>query len=349
MYKHFLKYFIFTFITINTIILSVNIVIDSDSLISGKKLDKIINELNNGNPLGDINYHHHRIFIEKFILSQSDNISTIILGSSRSAQLQEKIFKDKFGKVLNCSIPGASFGDIIAILNIILLNKKISPKNIIWSIDPWIFNKNSELNIRTRDIIGHYHNFIENSNINGAFFSNYPINKNPLLSKLLNMEYTKKNLLTLKRGTKKLFYYPDTIPGKYHVKHPDGSITYPLKETSKIQHLDFNQSTIIGESLLGLRDFDMIKNIDLFNQTILFLKKNGIKLYLILLPYHPQIYTKDLSKIKMVKDVEFFLKKKYEIYGSYNPKKFIDGLHLQKESLADIVSDFFVTPVNERL
>lgn len=288
-----------------------------------------------GNNIAGLENYDERLFQKQVFQNFEVYPETLIIGSSRTMMVQSSMLSNS-NRTFNHSVSGASLEDYIAILGL-YAQKKVLPKKVIFGIDPWIFNKNNRQS-RWLGLSTEY-NFILGE-IRGTA-SQVVIKKDEnKYFQLINFENTKNNFLHFKESHKIKIITDENIDST--IKRADGSIVYPFKtrfqkdtETQKLV-----KEYIVGE-IYSLGNFKELSNIQLFEDFILFLTKNGVTVELFLPPYHPTVYnyfSNNYQYINVLKSEAYLRKfaKKHslKVYGSYNPKEygltshdFTDGMH----------------------
>ena len=152
----------------------------------------MVDYLQEGYNITNLNPYDERIFNKLFIESQTENKEVIVLGSSRS----QLINKNTIGcnNLINNSVTGATFEDIIALFNV-YENKNIHVDKIILEISPWILNDNNE---QSRWIVleDEYNFFLRK--LNASTKSKNKVYINPRYKELLSFEYFQESIKYLR-------------------------------------------------------------------------------------------------------------------------------------------------------
>lgn len=142
------KYFFLTLLIISLLISSViHFNYKVDSLGKTRKLERGMTKIffQNKNVEWSKNIKERWVkksFIEKGL---KEPVDLLITGSSRIMQIDSSFFPTK--KIFNAGVSGAGLEDQIAFINI--YQKKFGlPKEVIITVDPWIFNKGSDTRYR---------------------------------------------------------------------------------------------------------------------------------------------------------------------------------------------------------
>ena len=97
-----------------------------------------------GHNVANIGNYDERLLQKDIIQNDQRQIDIIVLGSSRSMQINSQTINDIFQDQIffNHAVSGASVEDYIAILDL-YLEKNALPSTIIIGVDPWILNSNN--------------------------------------------------------------------------------------------------------------------------------------------------------------------------------------------------------------
>ena len=263
------------------------------------------------------------------------NPDVLVIGSSRLMQVSSSSIEDN---VFNLSVSGASVEDLITFS--VLALQKFTPKRIYLSADPWLFNENSGQN-RWETIKDDYEealkiitmpnvakaNFHKTNKINNNFAFN--------LYKKVNINYSQS-------------YITNINSGLYDKMQQDGKRIY----NSTFENLSLNEirsgfKNTISYSMANYK-FSQ-KYFHYYEKLIDFLNYRKIEIFLVLPPYHPELY-KIISneKYKFITTENIFYKiakdKSVSIIGSYNPDKcnciaidFYDGMHPRSDCINNIL------------
>ncbi len=319
-----------------------NYKIDSLGLLKETTYDKIGKELSNGKIIAGLGNIDERIFRKKQIEHLKNDVEYIAIGSSRTMQLRKNMFlNDGINNFQNYSVSGASIEDYIALIQVHKNKFNQLPKNIIFGLDSWIFNKNSSQTryLSLKDEYLQFMKILNMTKINQQTRSK--------LSYLLSLDYAKENRKYYKKNKNKkvenlTYYIVDTIEVDAALKMPDGSIYYPYKNRfPNFDEVEKIAKSYAQGSVYSLERYEEISNIEIFEKLITYLKNNGVNVYFYLTPYHPITYDILVSKekYKIIDEVEIYVKEfakqnNIKVVGSYNPhmlnlknEHFFDGMH----------------------
>jgi hypothetical protein len=272
-------------------------------------------------------------------------IDTIILGSSRSMELRSRMFDggDKGKGFFNHSVSSASLEDYIAIIGLYKGVRKCIPGKVIIGVDPWIFNKDSELNL-WQSISAFYESVV--SEMYGRETKSKAASSVVKYRQLITWDYTIANMNSvLAPSGRKRFYIVSSIDTDDYLREPDGSLHYPYKfrfrensEVEKEAGAFYTNSPVYSRV-----KFHSLSNTQLFEDFIGYLREHGVEVILFLPPYHPLTYglLANKDEYKVIKEVEKYLRSYalchgIKLLGSYDPQRcklkgadFFDGMHLR--------------------
>ena len=345
-------WFVFGFASIFLIGLF-NYVVDSFGLISKNSyLDKAAKELANGKIVAGLKNFDERIFRKKIIENLQDPPQWIAIGSSRIMQLRKRFFLENNQTFQNLAVSGASLEDYMALIQVYKNHFKKLPKNIIFGIDPWIFNKYNGQN-RYLSLVNEYNQFLQtigynNKKIKKNIFNNY--------IKLLSIEYLKENIKFIINNVNnelKGYYIVNSINIDDYLREPDGSIQYPYRERYPNKEQVIKKAIAYGKPpIYSLLNFKNMSNLLIFERFINYLLEHNVKVYFCLPPYNPLAYNSIIKHYPIIINVEYYLKSfanKHNILviGSYNPydinltiDDFFDGMHTLDSAYIKLFSYF---------
>lgn len=302
--------------------------------------------LDNKTIAGLKNYNEHKLN-EFLIVNRKNKIDTIALGSSRIMLLRKTHLSLEGRPFFNHGLSGAVIEDYIAILGIYKKKKGYIPKNVIISVDPWIFNVNND-NLNWKRLINYY-SYLFKKIRNTEYENSTSINKKYL--QLINYEYSISNIDKI-YSNKIDYYITDSVNIDDSLISSDGSIYYPFDvRYPNIDDIKKNAINAGTYNVYRFKYFNKMSNKKLFKSLIYYLKENNINVTFVLFPYNPITYDLLINnpKYDIIVDVEDFLidyakKENIQLLGSYNPyindfkvNDFSDGMH----SLESVVKDLF--------
>ena len=281
-----------------------------------KEIARIIGE---GNHVTNISNFDERLLQEELITNLEYSPDIVIIGSSRSMQLNKDFFPGHH--IINNSVSGASLEDLIAIYQIYKENDKL-PEQMFLGIDPWTFQKDDK-RARWKSIESYYNSF---------FNKNDQANHFPY-KQLISLSYFQNSLKLL----------PQKITGNnkpvstHNFKNigitrlNDGSIVYgknrrnvSVEEVRKSARLWIGNGMITRYENFHTISQDKWKEFEIFINEI---DKKEIKINFILSPFHPMVYEEMVRKFDVIEVLESEIRtyannNNIEIIGSFNPEVF---------------------------
>jgi hypothetical protein len=295
--------------------------------------------IQSGHYVTNVENFEDRIF-QKIICSTPEyNPTTVMLGSSRTLMISSDLIGEK--RFFNHSVTGASLYDLIAIYQLIKnTNRKITRVYI--GIDPWIFNE--KYNSKRWLVLSKY--YYQSSG-----------HKIPVLSEFLTQCC---DLFSFSYFQASIFKIPGKMLGKETpkmtgqkfnlkgTKLPDGTLIYGasyIESTS--DQIEKRVKDFLVNNVYGMESYNRVsdKMFNEFKSMVEDMCARKIEVIFILVPYHPEIWTKISQTKPVVNEVEklvMTLANQFgvKIYGSYNPNKlnlsssyFYDGMHCKESGI----------------
>ena len=317
------------FVTNTALYLSIFLVISlyfyfttKHNLITDYTAKKFVRAFNQNNlVLKDEMCEDRRAVYQNIVLHKNQHFNTVFIGSSRIMQLGKYT---GINNALNLGMSGANFNDIEYVYRFVKANN-IHYDTLVFDINPWTVCPS-----------------IENRQIQ---FNNYEIFK-LFLKDVFTFNYSKKDIqyaLTTKENTFRIANFSDVENPDNFIKFRDGSIKQitlgPNKRRGRI--------STFCQDLYLLKKFYFIDSV-LFNKTknLIESEMSNSCVYLIMSPFHPSLFDKRKSDIR-VKNLDVLENKtrhefndKIHIIGSFNPNNlnfndsnFVDGFHLIEQSI----------------
>ena len=320
--------------------------------------EKIISSFENGKNMIISENYSDRTLIKKIILETDISSPTIVMGSSRGAQISS----DMLGTpLLNTSVTAAALEDLAAIWQMYLDSGKADElENVVISIDPWIFNaNNNEARYQT-----YYYNYAK------QFYSSCGLDLNTknvlrdpgIWTNCVSVAYFQASIKDLpKRATQDpmdLFVETDMVQSmNTPVLRSDNSYVYPMNYEFAEQTAVYDRVSL---ALRGIVDtFEEAKhpseqNITVFEGLVSSMQSKGINVYFVLSPYNPYVWdamAADRDRYSFIFEVEEYLRSYAEendikTVGSYDPAacgfsygEFMDSLHLNSAATSAMVKD----------
>ena len=281
-----------------------------------------------------------RKFIEGRLSFPLKSVNHIVVGSSRVMQINSEIIGEP---ILNLAVSGASIEDDIAIS--LEAVAKLNAKNVYIAADPWLLNINDNP-VSYKSIDKLYEYWFERAK------ENLPIK--PFIASLDKSAIGRKNNNYFVQLRDKIYKFKHPIPtnnsiGKTAKKAYDGAHIYDNKTSDKNLNLSDNFSQLLKYRMENF-EYDNIAEEKLL-LLINYLKKNNVKVALILAPYHPELY-KLMEQNKPIfvaienKFREIALDHEIKIIGSYDGGKFgckeedfYDGIHPKASCINRLFSE----------
>ena len=283
----------------------------------------------------------------------------IALGSSRTMLLRKAHLHDGNIDFFNHAVAGATLKDYIAIVGAYRAKGRL-PKTVIFSLDPWLFNKDNGL-LEAWKVMDKYYTSmmseLEGVKEKKSLFRDISsrIKKS---TELINLENTMQNWYRLQSGnrlySKAHIRVVDSVGIDDFVREPDGSLHFPyaIRYAKKIEVKGQEDEV----SVKYLRDYREITDRDLFEKLVLFLKNQGTEVVFLIPPFHPSLYRlceKD-SQYAIAFKIETYLQsfaKEHDIpvYGNLDPSRynltgadFSDWIHGQDIVMEKILQNYTV-------
>jgi len=280
---------------------------------------------------------------ERLARSIPPGVETVVAGSSRVMSVSSDVWG---GPVLNLGVSGASIEDIYA-LGLEGLNRT-GARTIVIGLDPWIVNKASGQN-RWRAIEGAY-SYWESAVSDGAPLAlieaeddSNDQSRDSLLLGIFNFVNQGDGALIPEDG------FPELVAKKAQ----DGSIVYNL------DYLDMSEEKISG-GFPSILTYSNMNSFELGNEKlgqlqklVAYLQENGVRVVLLLSPYHPDIYAEIQTSFGGFASAEIAFQVLSEetgadLLGSYDPSvpgcradDFYDGMHPTGECMRKVLQSTF--------
>jgi uncharacterized membrane protein len=340
----YLRIVTFVFLTLCVFGAAIAFIGDSAHLFHSGYEKKIAESLNSNYFVEGVTNYDERL-VQKFRLNSlpiGTELNTIILGSSRTMQISENLFRKR---TINLSVSGAGIEDYIALYH---LAKKFNPKRVVIGVDPWVFNaKNGLVGWKTLS-----DEFLAESANLGSFRGPSIGFKQELWSQLFNITYIRASLRSnLGARLRRMFnasFREDLIVTAVENPsldrdgiRPDGSRIYNLhfaeRSPNEVESSAIQFGTPPFELMSGFQKIDPACW-SLFKKFILDVRSRS-KVLIALAPFHPSSYKMILPLVPTVHEVEQRIREftgdnGILIVGSYDPERvncdkvdFLDGLH----------------------
>lgn len=298
-----------------------------------------------GNFVTNISNYDNRIFQKELINRMNSAPELLVLGSSRTMQINSTYFPDY--SFFNSSVSGASIEDIVALFQI-YKERNILPKKIIIGIDPWLLNENNG-QTRWKSLEFYYNKYNQQNywSVSTRYLENF--------GELLSLSYFQASI--------------EAIPGKFssssrpmatrqklnrtNTKLTDGSLVYAEGFTNATQdQINAKIDSYINSKVYSIEGFESISD-DIwseFKDFIDALKRENITVEFFLSPYAPIVYDKILKDYPNVVNTEnlvvsFAKANGIKVFGSFDPYSlgfdetyFYDGMHCKEKGVMEILN-----------
>jgi hypothetical protein len=289
--------------------------------------------------------------ISEALIMNADTFDTIVIGSSRSMQIDAEMAGEYY-RFFNFGAVGGDYQDLYGIFYLCVREDKI-PKRVVLCLDPWMFNTDIIDDRSNRDW---YLAFVKGEL---GFEIDYELpNPTARWKALLDISYFQSSVAYYRRDTGNDLI-PSAVPLEdvYHqdstIKMPDGTVVYeeefrnrPLSDISGELYIHTQHANFYSFRVLDYMQPSPELQAQ-FEAYIEYMQARGVEVIFYLPPYAPPIYDVLLEHEEDNRGV--FLTEEYlrtvaaengiEVYGSYNPHSldletadFYDGLHLRPEA-----------------
>lgn len=327
------------------ILVSVNFKIDSANVFNPesfyssvtKNLSKGQNIIFNGN-------WDERLFKKHLLLSNNKyDAPLFVIGSSRAMQINSEMLNTP---ILNIGVSGAALQDYLGFYSMIKTTKKTS--KILLVIDPWVFNKNNGefrwISLKNEMDSYFYQNTLNNPYINQNIYSDRLLN-------LFSFSYLQENIKIIINPKKSYKLTLDNESYSDNIYRYDGSLKYSNKYHSRdTNEIKLQTTKYVQKDIYHMSNFNEIDStviIDFIKQII----KDKNQLFILLMPFNPQIYSELSKKVPNIEKSEDFIYKlgsnlNIPVKGSFNPANldittncFLDAMHLKNNGIQKVMTN----------
>jgi hypothetical protein len=288
----------------------------------------------------------------KITLAELTNRSDcVVIGSSRIMQISSHRKRRSFPvceRIINLGVSGAVIQDHIVLTWLALSKNK--PRKLILGIDPWTFSYGNDERWKIR--------YGEKYSVARMEMDSEGFNRSTSVSRwsnLVNAEYTKRSLNYFISNTKTYFLehavsVDEDLGGETSIVLPDGSLIYSSKYISDAK----------GRAIpVGGNDYkvDGLVNdpraIRLYYKLIMYAKIHGVRVVLMMSPYHHNAWQlKASSAVKVMEATEAIVQKmgnemNVAVIGSFKPDlvgcrsdEFFDLMHPMSSCLAKLTASY---------
>jgi hypothetical protein len=276
--------------------------------------------------------------LAKALTKYAGQYDCVVIGSSHAMQISSfrntKSLTTECTELINISASGASLEDHFVLA---YLSTQAGAKSIVLGVDPWTLTP-----VRDFRWLIYYRDLYEKARI-AVFGADTGIEGTPdqpsKLTNLLNIEYTKRSFLMLKRllvkGALKITHADKTreeVGGEDPIKLPDGSHIYSSGFISQVKN---STISVGGNPYLTDKIVSTERGVREYRELLMWLLKHNITPVLLMTPYHHNVWKspespwEDLNNpnvLAMTKTEKIVLKLGKElgvrVVGSYRPKMF---------------------------
>jgi len=294
-------------------------------------------------------------FLQKYRISleKQRQIEWLVVGSSRAMLVSEPMLGPE---LINLSVSGASVEDLVALLHIGA--NRISPRNILIEIDPWLFNVNNG-QVSWKSLAPEYSLALDELGLGRAGSASSAMASSGAVDKylqLISLDYFKasmKRRLIEGASRPRFFRVPPFVelPAEYVVNRRDGSRVYEResykRSLAEVRASALNDGRPPAYSLAGYQRIspDVLAILD----AVIRKYQSNVKIALLLSPYHPITFKMIADRYPMVNEAEAVVRAlaaKYnlKLVGSYDPAaagcvetEFFDGLHPMDSCIRKII------------
>jgi hypothetical protein len=338
---------------------AINSIIDPAHLFGRSRYEAgIADILLSGKNVANVSNYDERLLQKYFIEGATADKQVIVLGSSRTMQITSNCFPGQ--TFCNYCVSGATLEDDLSIFSIYERKGFIS-KTVIIGVDPWLLNKNND-QARWLSLQNEYLTASKRLGLNAS--NNSSSGKLFTLIKfreLISLPYLKASFQKWRQdleSTSTSYYATNDMEADVPIRLIDGSYSYDYKyrnrNVEEVKRLasDFANSNPI----YSLREFSSLDPAyqNIFETFAKDLHERGIRVILLMIPYHPAVYStiKTDQKYQMVLCAqryfeEFGKREGIEVYGSYDPaicmlteNDFYDGMHPKQSAISKIVKHY---------
>ncbi len=362
MRNHIIHIYIATLVALMALV-GFNWLVDPAHLFSHGKYEMgIAHQLNKGKFIAGVTNYDERLLqlyrlqdLQNPQQTRSSLPDTIVIGSSRSMQIHSGTGVN----ALNLSVSGASIEDYIAILQLV---DSLPFSRIIFSVDPWVFNRNND-QTRWHSICLAWRMGMKEILDQTASEVNCSENK---WQQLVNLSYTMASAKIILSRVRKLekpsgewFEKADDTPEQeLDLIRPDGSRVYnKIFAEIPADNVAAKAKGYGRPPVYALGDFlQLDEETKSLYEKLLHQLRQKKEVVIFLPPYHPNAYPSITDNVPIVKDVESYLrnishKENVEIVGSYDPSKvgcvqeeFFDGMHPKEACVKKIIATIHSNP-----
>lgn len=337
------------FLPIVIAVAAINYYVDPSQLFGNGRLERwMATTMLRGENVANILNYDDRLLQKYYLEDMPTSKDVFVLGSSRSLLVRSADFPAQ--SFYNSSLASASVEDYVAVTQL-LEERDFIPSTMIVEVTPWIFNKNNG-QILWKSLGGEYLRGLTRLNLAVAFSTRLKTLRIGRYAGLFSLPYLQESIRwALIRSA--IHATTETNTGET-IKLSDGSEIYDA-QSQQLSPAEVRKKAIdavaVPYSLTGFEGIDPSLRLQ-FEALITSLQDQGVRVVLLLMPYHPDYYNSLIHKkqYKIISDVEAYLhdfafKNDLEITGSYDPQaagcsadEYYDGLHARESCLLRILA-----------
>ncbi|MEA5050364.1 MAG: hypothetical protein VB021_02710 [Oscillospiraceae bacterium] len=349
---------ILCFLPLFALVVGVNAVVDPANVLrADRTVDAIIAAMDDGRNADGVTDFADRLLMARYIPRMDSAPDTVVLGSSRGAQIDTAIVG---GKLFNSCVSGATIEDVAAIYEIYHQNG-LHPKRYILSVDVWFFDRN-KTDERWQLYTAEYYDAFYREFIDSAYDGDSSVANTSYLE-IFRAGYFQDSVKAIASGSYAAGRMGVVATDKGYTARgmlkADGSYVYPKAYTEADAETVRTRVGFAYDSVVGALEtsggMDPGKTA-LFEALVGAMQADGADVVIVLSPYHPLMYEKieaspeaaaNLAQIETYLDA-FCAQRGLTCIGSYNPHtlefseiSFLDALHLNYSYTAKLLRDYF--------
>ncbi|WP_089355427.1 hypothetical protein [Ekhidna lutea] len=305
---------ILLFIWIPIVFIGTNLIVDPSGLFID--LSEPVEHLKNNNHLGSFTNYDERSFVKEFLKrSNGEKYDIVVLGSSRSFQINTNSFKEK-KRLLNLSLSQARLQDLVTIYYLLKINN-ITYDTLIISIDPdYFFGKPD---YRWRSYERDYLNALNEFKIQNKLLVSNGV-KPSALKQMLSTDIFKLSIRKILQNDLKHYELLEDSSGyKGSIKCPDGSLLYPMNKRNSgdkenISQFLRNKNYFVSNDIIVQRK-------TLFESMVEQITSTDKEIIFYLSPFSPRLFTINSLYKNNIELTETYLKvnlSSYTMIGGFN-------------------------------
>jgi hypothetical protein len=319
-------------------------IVRSESFISGVR-----DSMQGGRQVAGLEDYNERALARQIAQQYATQPDVLILGSSRSAELTAWMCGGK--DVLNLSVSGASWQDHVGLYIAAGQSGKLAlVKKLYLCVDPWLLNPNNG-EVRWQTLNDEVARAARNWQIKGY---RSPYSERQWMAKLREMFNPLYAWENLTQAPVPFFATTDTV-STHKLVFSNGSIRQQKEKDARglEESRERAREFASRKDLFHLAKFDRMDSACLRALEFMLkeLKESGAEVHLLLMPFHPLVYTRMQTDRRYARVAEaentfrsMAAAQGWRITGSYDPARagmteldFFDGMHLKRSVLTRLL------------